>query len=262
MWRLGRTRSWGEQRRSQAAALLLLAPALIWSCGGSSEKSTSSPGAGGAKAGAGSVAGTATVGQSGSNAGGKSSGGNAGSSNAGTAHGGGGQTTGGVATAGMATGAGAGAGGSDAGAGGAAEPWDPELLGFECDSERCSVGQACIRCFVPGSSLRICVPSPSGDPAGFAAATAACEQPLTKSFDECDGPEDCPATRYCVAAEGDNSFMRCRDEPSSASGSCCFACGAATDCTLCRSAADCPDNVACEPAQSAPAGVMGCARRL
>jgi hypothetical protein len=260
MWRLGTTRSWGERRASRAAALLLIAPVLIWSCGGSSQKTSSNAGGGSVNAGASSVggsssaAGASTTSQSGSNPGGTSSG-NGGSSNAGTSSGGGGQAAGGMATAG------AGAGGSDAGAGGASEPWDPELLGFECDSERCSVGQACIRCFVPGSSLRICVPSPSGDPAGFAAATAACEQPLTKSFDECDGPEDCPATLYCVAAEGDNSFMRCRDEPSSASGSCCFACGAATDCTLCRSAADCPDNVACEPAQSAPAGVMGCARR-
>jgi hypothetical protein len=259
MLRLGTTRSWGEQRGSRAAAILLITPVLIWSCGGSSEKSTSNPGAGGsAKAGASSAAGTAGAGQSGSNTGGKSSG-NGGSGNAGTTQGGGGQAAGGMATAGAS--AAAGAGGSDAGAGGGAEPWDPELLGFECDSKRCSVGQACINCFVGGSSSRICVPSPSGDAAGFATATAACEQPLTKSFNECDGPEDCPETRYCVAAEGDYSFMRCRDEPSSAGGSCCFACGALTDCTLCRSAADCPDNVACEPAQSAPANVMGCARR-
>jgi hypothetical protein len=239
--------------------MLLIAPVSIWSCGGSSEKSTGNLGAGGsAKAGASSAAGTAGAGQSGSNAGGKSSGngGGSGSGEAGTAHGGAGQAAGGAPVAA------AGAGGSDGGAGGAAEPWDPELLGFACDSKRCSVGQACIYCAVGASSSRICVPSPSADPAGFATAMAACDQPLSTSFNECDGPEDCPAKRYCVAAEGGEGFMRCRDEPSSATGSCCFACGALTDCTLCRSAADCPGNVACEPAQSAPAGVMGCARRL
>ncbi|HEX2871571.1 MAG TPA: hypothetical protein VHP33_09950 [Polyangiaceae bacterium] len=238
--------------------MLLIAPALIWSCGGSSEKS-SSPGAGGsAKAGTSSVAGMAGVGQSGSNLGGKSSSG--GSGEAGSGRGGTGQPMGGAAIAAGAGGA-AEVGGSSAGAGGANEPYDPELLGFECDSKRCAVGQACIRCVVGDTSSRLCVPSPSGDPAGFETALAGCDKPLSTVFNECDGPEDCPNSKYCIAAESANGFMRCRDEPSTATGSCCFACGAATDCTLCRSAADCPDNVACEPAQSAPAGIMGCARR-
>jgi hypothetical protein len=163
-------------------------------------------------------------------------------------------------TAAGAPGAAGAAAASQAGAGGSADQWDPDLLGFDCDSKRCAAGQACIRCFVGDTSSRICVPSPSGDPAGFATATAACEQPLPKIFDECDGPEDCPGAQYCVAAESANGFMRCRDEPSAANGSCCFACGALTNCTLCRSAADCPENRVCEPAQSAPAGIMGCQR--
>jgi hypothetical protein len=248
----------GESRRVGMLLLALSAPALVWSCGSSSETGSGNPGAGGsAKAGASSAAGSPATSQGGSTTGGKAG---AGGASAGTASGGGGQAVGGVAAAGAGMGGGDAGSGGDTGAGGAA-PWDPELLGFECGSKRCSLGQACIFCSVEGSTTRICVPNPSDDPAGFATATAACVQPLTKSFNECDGPEDCPKTRYCVAAEGEAGFMRCRDEPSSAGGSCCFACGASTDCTLCRSAADCPDNVACEPAQSAPAGVMGCARR-
>ena len=247
-----------ESRRAWAM-LLLTAPAFIWSCGGASAKGSGNAGVGGSTSGGAS----SLAGAPGSTHGGSTAGGNPGQGGAvqgGEAQGAGaGQTTGGAASAQ----AGASAGGSSAGAAGAAgaaEHWDPELLGFDCDSRRCSVGQACIRCFVDGTSSRICVPSPAGAPADFATATEACAKPLTASFDECDGPEDCPVAQYCVAAEGANSFMRCRDQPS-IGGSCCFACGALTDCTLCRSAADCPNNAACQPAQSAPAGIMGCQQR-
>jgi hypothetical protein len=264
MWRLGRSRAVAESRRAWAV-LLLTGPALIWSCGGASENGSGNPGvAGSPSGGASSVAGAAGSKQGGSTAGGSPGHGGAsgGTAHAGEAQGAGaGQATGGAASAGGAasTQAGASVGGSAAGAAGASEHWDPELLGFDCDSKRCSVGQACIRCFVNGTSSRICVPSPTAAPAGFAAATESCEKPLTAIFDECDGPEDCAAAQYCVAAEGTNGFMRCREQPS-IGGSCCFACGALTDCTLCRSAADCPNNAACQPAQSAPPGIMGCQR--
>lgn len=250
MWRLGTTRAWGQRRGSRAAALLLLAPALIWSCGGSSEKSVSPPGAGG----------TALAGSSSSPTAGKptTTGGSAavaqGGASGSTAAGSGGQATAGAPI----TQAGAGGDEAVAGAGGAAQEYDPTLLGFECDLARCSVGQACFRCILGDVVSRKCVPSPSVDPAGFSEATLGCMQPVV--FNDCDGPEDCPGFQYCVAAESGNGFMRCRNEPSSVNGSCCFACGALTDCTLCRSAADCPDHAACEPAQSAPAGIMGCAR--
>lgn len=239
--------------------LLLTAPTLLWSCGGASEKGSGNADVGGSSGGgASSVAGAPGSQQGGSSAGGKPA---LGGSGGGTVHGGQAQ----AASAGQATGgaasaqAGASVGGSDAGAAGATQHWDPELLGFDCDSKRCSVGQACLRCFVEGTSSRICVPSPAVSPTGFAAATETCDKPVTTVFDECDGPEDCPAAQFCVAAEGANGFMRCRDQPSTA-GSCCFACGALTDCTLCRSAADCPGNAACQPAQAAPAGIMGCQR--
>jgi hypothetical protein len=257
MWQLGTSRAVAESRRAWAM-LLLTAPAFIGSCGGASAKGPGNAGVGGSTSGgASSVAGAPASTHGGSTAG--SNPGQGGAVQGGEAQGSGaGQTMGGAASAQ----AGASAGGSSAGAAGAAgaEHGDPELLGFDCDSIRCSVGQACIRCFVDGTSSRICVPSPTGAPADFAAATEACEKPLTASFNECDGPEDCPAAQYCVAAEGANSFMRCRDQPS-IGGSCCFACGALTDCTLCRSAADCPNNAACQPAQSAPAGIMGCQGR-
>lgn len=258
MWRLGSSRAAAESRRAWAV-LLLTAPALLWSCGGTSEKrSSNAAGAGAPSGGASSVAGVPGSSQGGSTAGGKA--GQDGSAGAPVQGGqaqaaGAGQAMGGAASAQ----AGASVGSSDAGAAGATEYWDPELLGFACDSKRCSVGQACIRCFVEGTSSRICVPSPAVAPAGFAAATESCDKPLTTVFDECDGPEDCPAAQSCVAAEAANGFMRCRDQPSTA-GSCCFACGALTDCTLCRSTADCPGNAVCQPAQSAPAGIMGCQR--
>lgn len=236
--------------------LLLVAPGLIWSCGGSSEKSVTHSGAGGTgKAGssASPTAGKPTTTEGGSGA--VAQGGTSGGVIVGSA---------GVATAGAPS-AQAGAGGSEAAAGaagaaGAASEWDPTQLGFACDLARCSVGEACVMCINGDTGGRKCVPSPTVDPSGFATATASCESVLP-TFNECDGPEDCPGFQYCVAAESANGFMRCRNEPSSMNGSCCFACGALTDCTLCRSAADCPDNAACEPAQSAPAGVMGCARR-
>ncbi len=260
MWRLETTRSGDWRRVSRASLVLLIAPASVWSCGGSSEKSANDPAAGASsKAGTSVVAGMAGAGQSGSSAGGKSSSG--GSGEAGSSRGGAGQALGGAAVAGAGAAGATGVGGTYAGAGGASDPYDPELLGFDCDSKRCTVGQACIRCVVGVTSSRLCVPSPSADPAGFETALAGCDEPLSTVFNECDGPEDCPNSKYCVAAESESGFMRCRDEPSTATGSCCFACGALTDCTLCRSAADCPDNVACEPAQSAPAGIMGCARR-
>lgn len=244
--------------RGSTLVLALMAPALAWSCGGASEKhSGNAAGAGSAQAGSSSTAGTPTTSQGGSAAPSKAgASGKAGelSATGGTPHGGGGQAAGGTAQSE------AGAGGDAAGAGGRA--WDPELLGFACDSKRCSIGQACVYCARAEGSFRICVPNPASDPAGFEAGTAICGEPRPTSFIECDGPEDCPATRYCVASEGaGNGGMRCRDEPSTVGGSCCFACGALTDCTLCRSSADCPDNVACEPAQSAPAGIMGCKRR-
>ena len=245
----------GMWRGSWKPLLALLAPTLIWSCGGSSEKHAAGA-AGSAQMAGSATAGTPTTNQGGSTGGKPSQAGT--TSNAGE---GGSAPAGGTQTVGGSTLTDVGASGASAGAGGAAESWDPELLGFACDSARCSVGQACIRCFVGDVGLRRCVPSQSADPAGFAAATAECTKPLPTTFDECDGPEDCPAAKYCVAAEQSNGFMRCREEPSSANGSCCFACGALTDCTLCRSSADCPDHVACEPAQSAPAGIMGCQRR-
>ena len=254
MWRLGTTRSRGVRRGSRVAALLLIAPALIWSCGGSSERNISHSSAGGSgKAGSNS---SPTAGKPSETEGGSAAGTQA-SANGGTAAGSGGEATAGAPI----TLAGAGGTESAAGAGGVAQDWDPELLGFACDSARCSVGQACIRCVVGDAGSRRCVPNPAADPTGFAAATAECTKPPVTIFDECDGPEDCPGSQYCVAAELANGFMRCRNEPSSVNGSCCFACGAATDCTLCRSSADCPDNVACEPAQFAPAGIMGCKRR-
>lgn len=260
MWQLGKSRARVESGRAWAV-LLLATPALVWSCGGTSEKGNRNAGvAGSPSSGTSSVAGAPGSTGGGSAAGGKLENGGAagGTVQAGEAQGAGaGQAGAGGAASAQA---GANAGGSDAGAGGSTEKWDPELLGFACDSKRCTVGQACISCVVGDTSSRICVPSPAADPAGYAAATATCGKPLPTSFNECDGPEDCPATQHCVAAEGPNGFMRCRDQPST-QGSCCFACGALTDCTLCRSAADCPNNAACEPAQVAPAGVMGCQRR-
>lgn len=258
MWRLGKSRAGLESSRAWAV-LLLAAPPLVWSCGGASEKAPGSTGvAGSPSGGTSSVAGSPGSTQGGSAAGGKvANGGAAG----GTVQGG--QAQGahaGQATAG-ATGAEAGAsiGGSDAGAGGATEQWPPELLGFECDSQRCSVGQACVRCISGDTASRKCVPRPAADPAGYAAAISACEEPRSTSFNECDGPEDCPAPQHCVAAEGAEGFMRCRDEPSTATF-CCFTCGALTDCNLCRSNADCPDPTVCKLAQGAPPGVMGCHR--
>jgi hypothetical protein len=243
MWRRGSSGQ-GLQRPRVVAWLVLVAPALVWSCGGASKQSQGTPSGG---AGSSAQAGSSTGGNAGASTGGKvAGGGSSAGMNRGGAEAGGGQPIGD-----------AGAGGNSAAAGGAGTGGAPDpLLGIECGDQVCSVGQACILCQVEGMSERLCVPHPEGDPTGYAAAIEPCDPAPSSVFDDCDGPEDCGANQFCVAREGPDGFTRCRDMPST-QHSCCFACGAPTNCTICRSAEDCPDGETCSPAQAA-SGVMGC----
>ena len=150
-----------------------------------------------------------------------------------------------------ATGGSSATGGSAGGAGfGGGNP----LLGIDCADARCEPGQACVVCSpddgTPGAQR--CVPHPVQDPAGYAAATAGCRP--TSIYNDCDGPEDCAPEEFCVAREEQDGFIRCRTMPANTSF-CCFSCGAPTDCTLCRTTDDCPDEQTCQPVET---GLMGC----
>jgi hypothetical protein len=237
----------GFERSRAIGVLLLLVPALGWSCGGSSTQNQEEPSAG---SGASATSGATTGGKAGSTAGGKA--GVAGSS-AGTNAGGAGPS-GGAEPIGEGGAGGGGAGGVGTGGIGAGGTPDP-LAGFACNDFSCAIGEACINCQLERRSERFCVRHPIGDPTGYAADINVCDPPPNGVFDDCDGPEDCAADQYCVAREGPDGFMRCRDLPST-QHSCCFACGAPTDCTICRSAEDCPEGETCSPA--AAANVMGC----
>ena len=108
------------------------------------------------------------------------------------------------------------------------------------------------------NSVLRCVPHPLAQPANYAAAIADCLNSPT-SYDDCDGPEDCAPGEYCVAIEGSQGLSRCRSAPATGSKSCCFACNALTNCTLCKTNADCPaSEKTCAPVQSGPAGLKGC----
>jgi hypothetical protein len=233
----------GFQCPRVVALLALVAPALAWSCGGASKQSQGTPGG---AAGSSAQAASSMGGSAGATTGGKvGAGGSSAGMNRGGADAGGGQPVGD-----------AGAGGNSAAAGGVGAGGAPDpLLGIECGDQLCSIGQACIRCQVEGMGEQLCVPHPEADPTGYAAAIEPCDPAPNSVFDDCDGPEDCPADQFCVAREGPDGFMRCRDMPSM-QHSCCFACGALTDCTICRSDQDCPDDETCEPAQAAD--VLGC----
>jgi hypothetical protein len=103
-----------------------------------------------------------------------------------------------------------------------------------------------------------CVPHPVDDRAGFDEAVEEClSEPTT--YEECDGPEDCESGEYCVAASGPEGLSRCRATPATGFETCCFACNALLNCTLCRTSADCPaERSECEPVQMGPAGLLGC----
>jgi hypothetical protein len=222
-------------------ALLLggIALAIAASCGGVA----SQPG----EDGSGGDAGTGGA----SNAG---SGGSVATAGKGGGGGSGGRATGGTTgVAGSGSGAVVGAGGFSVDAG----SMGPQV-GVGCEGVVCLPGQACILCVLEGASTseRLCVPHPIDDPMGYASATTACR--TTTVFNDCDGPEDCAAGEYCVAREGVDGFQRCRSMPSTEL-SCCFSCGALTDCTLCNTTEDCPDGEVCEPATSE---LMGCRRPL
>jgi hypothetical protein len=197
--------------------------------------------------------------------GGTAAGGNSGSGGvaAGTS---GGVSTGGAPVGGKAgtggaggNGAGGGIGGESGASAGGAGGNDSEH-GFDCGTAaRCDPGQVCVSCSVGTltNGVHRCVPHPVDDPTDYEEAVDDC---LTEpKYEECDGPEDCGSGEHCVAKAGNEGTMRCRSTPAEMDGSCCFACGALVDCTLCRTTTDCPDpQDECEPVQSGPAGLMGC----
>ena len=241
MWRRGRSGQ-GLQSPRVVTLRLMVAPALAWSCGGASKQSQGTPsGAAGANAAGSSIGGSSTGGSAGAAAGGKVGGGG---SSAGMDRGGAG--AGGSEPVGDAGEGGNGAPVGGMGAGGAPDP----LLGIECRGQKCTIGQACLFCQVESVSEWLCVPHPESDPTGYAAAIEPCDPAPSGIFDDCDGPEDCGANQFCVAREGPDGFTRCRDMPSM-QHSCCFACGAPTDCTICRNDQDCPEDETCEPAIAA-----------
>jgi hypothetical protein len=180
-------------------------------------------------------------------------------------------TGGGVSTGGAPLGGKAGRGGEggntvsggiggEAGAAAGGEGGADSELGFACGTAaRCDRGRVCVSCSVgvlTNGVLR-CVPHPVDDAAGYDEAVDDCV--TDPRYEECDGPEDCRSGEHCVAVAGPEGTMRCRGMPADTNGSCCFACGALVDCTLCRTAADCPNpQDECEPVQSGPAGLMGC----
>ena len=178
--------------------------------------------------------------------------------------GGGGTSSGGGSPEGGGSGnanAGAGtAGGQSGGTAGAPAGGADADLGFQCGSaEHCDIGKACVRCMLSqDNSVLRCVPHPIDQPTGYAAAMADCLNSPT-SFDDCDGPEDCAPGEYCVAMEGAQGLSRCRSAPATGLKSCCFACDALTNCTLCKTNADCPASEnTCAPVLSGPASLKGC----
>jgi hypothetical protein len=150
-------------------------------------------------------------------------------------------STGGVGTGGRSN---ATNGASGAGAGGVGGD------GVECGDTQCQVGEVCASCRGPESILLICAAHPDTDPAGFAEATAECQNDA--QLNDCDGPEDCGADQYCVAFGN----TRCSPEPPSRNF-CCFSCGAVPECVLCRSDEDCPGGASCVEVLDAPGG-FGC----
>lgn len=219
---------------------LVLGTPLLGSCGGTSRNGTGN---------AGGSAGSNSAGHAGALTGGAQATG--GSSSGGGAHAGGTQAAGGTQSGGTHAG-GAPVGGHDA-AGNSGSGGNTELggagaggatgseEGWPCGDQRCSLGQTCIRCLIQNQSLPRCVPNPDQDPTAYASATAACEAPPF-AREDCDGPEDCPTSQYCVANQG----TRCQNQPST-QHFCCFACNAITNCTLCHSNQDCPAAETCEP---------------
>ena len=213
--------------------------------GGAAGTSPNPAGAGTRSGGAAGTVGAAVSGTGGGgetwSGGGTSNGGGSGSANAG---------------AGTAGGQSGGSAGAPAGGSGGADA----DLGFQCGSaEHCDVGQACVRCMLSqDNSVLRCVPHPIDQPTGYAAAMADCLNSPT-SFDDCDGPEDCAPGEYCVAMEGAQGLSRCRSAPATGLKSCCFACDALTNCTLCKTNADCPaSEKTCAPVLSGPASLKGC----
>ena len=213
--------------------------------GGAAGTSPNPAGAGTRSGGAAGTVGAAVSGTGGGgetwSGGGTSNGGGSGSANAG---------------AGTAGGQSGGSAGAPAGGSGGADA----DLGFQCGSaEHCDVGQACVRCMLSqDNSVLRCVPHPIDQPTSYAAALADClNSPI--SYDDCDGPEDCAPGEYCVATEGTQGLSRCRSAPATGLKSCCFACDALTNCTLCKTNADCPaSEKTCAPVLSGPASLKGC----
>jgi hypothetical protein len=197
--------------------------------------------------------------------GGTPSAGNAGSggASAGTAAG---MASGGAPAAGNA---GIGAGGESAASGGTlGEAGAPaggaggarSELGFDCGSARCARGEVCVRCPLgsPIDGTHRCVPHPETDPSSYAEAVAECFAEPT-AYEECDGPEDCASGEHCVAKAEPSGLSRCGSMPATGFETCCFACNALLNCTLCRTSADCPaQRNECEPVQMGPAGLLGC----
>jgi hypothetical protein len=143
------------------------------------------------------------------------------------------------AVAGASTGGTAGgAAGGEAGAGGL----DP-LLGVDCRNTHCGAGDVCVFCGSPVGADYRCAPHPVTAPEAYAMATASCD-PAPYGYNECDGPEDCPSDRYCVAKDGVDGRQRCRSTTPSRPF-CCFTCNASVDCTLCRNDSDCPEDEGC-----------------
>ncbi|HXK20001.1 MAG TPA: hypothetical protein VNG33_19455 [Polyangiaceae bacterium] len=224
-----------------ALALVLSAP-LVGSCGGSSRG-----GAGHATGGVGAnnAGGAGTVTGGTHSAGGTSSADSTQTNS--TSNEDGTSSEGGTQAGGAANASDAGSGGApaDGGGGGAAGAPIGHGDGWPCGDQRCSTGQACVRCLVQNQTPQLCVPSPDQDPTGYAIAIKVCDAPPF-GRDDCDGPEDCAAGQYCVAREG----TRCQAEPSTTSF-CCFTCDNIADCTLCHVDQDCPDGETCEPNQAA-----------
>jgi hypothetical protein len=270
--------------KREVVGALFLASALGAACGNSSENFFDAPGgkasagrnaggsAGMAGGGAGGTAGTGgipiaggpTAGSSGTGPmGGAPAGGNAGRGGAAAGIGGmpsGGASPGGNAGTAGASGSTAGGGiGGAAGAAGGGKGGTPSEAGFDCGSApRCQIDEVCVTCRVgaSGNVMVRCAPHPVVDPVEYGDAVAECTTDPT--YEECDGPEDCDG-EYCVAKAEVGGSMRCRSMPAGELGSCCFACGAPLDCTLCRKTADCPDpEHECAPVLSGPAGLMGC----
>jgi hypothetical protein len=122
-------------------------------------------------------------------------------------------------------------------------------------SGRCAAGELCAACWVPHVTTTLqCVPDPRRDPEGYAATDAS--HCISQGYIDCDGPEDCAPSQYCVyGAVGLAYGAQCGEQPLESDSNCCFDCDSIVLpwCILCASDADCPAGNVCVPP---PAGYL------